>query len=75
LLFRYSLFSFLKCLPASNLRLFRYPHLFHFDPVTIAIWLESFDLIIFSTLHRTIAYASSIHNNLHSHWLKYLYSF
>jgi hypothetical protein len=43
-----------------------YPHLFHLDPVTTAIWLVSFGLIILSILRRTMAYASSVHNNLES---------
>jgi hypothetical protein len=39
-------------------------HLFCLDPVTTAVWLFSFDLIILSILRRTVTYASSIHNNL-----------
>jgi hypothetical protein len=51
--FRYSLFLFLKY----------YPHLFHLDPATTAIWLVFFDLIISSILRRSMVYASSIRNN------------
>jgi hypothetical protein len=39
--------------------------------VTNAIWLLSFDLIILIALHRTMAYASSVHNNTDSVWLKF----
>jgi hypothetical protein len=41
-------------------------YVFLLDPVTIEIWLVFFDLIILSILHRTMAYAPSIHNNLDS---------
>jgi hypothetical protein len=44
------------------------------DPVTTAVWLVSFDLIISSINRRTMAYASSIHNNLDSLWMKILRS-
>jgi hypothetical protein len=50
-----------------------YPHLFHLDSVTTATWLVSFDLIILSILHRTMAYASAIHNIIDPLWLKCLY--
>jgi hypothetical protein len=64
---RCSLFSFLKCLLASRLILLDYPHLFHLDPVTTAISLVSFDLIILSIHRQTMAHASSsVHNNLDS---------
>jgi hypothetical protein len=35
-----------------------YLHLFLLDPVTTAIWLVSFDLIILNILYRTMAYIS-----------------
>jgi hypothetical protein len=38
-------------------------YLFGFDSATIAIWPASFDLIILSILHKTMAYAVSFHNN------------
>jgi hypothetical protein len=44
------------------------------DPVATAIRLVFFGLIISSVLHGTMAYASSIHNNLGSLWHKFLYS-
>jgi hypothetical protein len=44
------------------------------NPVTTAIWLVFFGLIILSILHRTMDYASSVHSNLGSLWLKLLYS-
>jgi hypothetical protein len=40
------------------------------DPVATAIWLVSYGLIILSILRRTMAYASSVHNNLDSLWQK-----
>jgi hypothetical protein len=54
LFFRYSLSSFLKCLLASHLILFRLSPLFHLDPANAAIWLVSFDLIILSILRQTM---------------------
>jgi hypothetical protein len=51
-----------------------YPPLFRLDPVTTAIWLVSFGLIILSILHWTMVYFSSVHNNLDSLWQKFLYS-
>jgi hypothetical protein len=71
--FRYSRVLLLKCLLPSRLILCRLTHLFRLDPVTAAIWLVSFDLIILSILRRTTAYSSSIHNNLDSLWLKEQY--
>jgi hypothetical protein len=47
-----------------------YPHLFHLDPVTTAVWLVSFGLTILSILHRTMAYASSIHDNLDRYYFE-----
>jgi hypothetical protein len=44
-------------------------HLFCLDPVTTAVWLVFFDLIILSTLHWAMAYSSSVHNNLDSLWV------
>jgi hypothetical protein len=41
-----------------------YPHLFHLDPVITVIRLVAFHLIILNILRRTMAFASSIHNNL-----------
>jgi hypothetical protein len=46
-----------------------YPYLFDPDPVTFAIWLVSFDPITSNILHQTMAYASSVHNNLGCRWL------
>jgi hypothetical protein len=43
-----------------------YPHLFVLDPVTIAIWLASFDLTVPSVPLRSIAYVSPICNKLDS---------
>jgi uncharacterized membrane protein len=67
--FRYNLFLFLKCL----LHCSYYPHLFHLDPVTTAILVVSFDLIILSILHQTMAYASSNHNSLDPIMVKFFY--
>jgi hypothetical protein len=39
-------------------------HLFHSDHVTTAIWIVSFDPIFLCILRRTMAYVSSVHNNL-----------
>jgi hypothetical protein len=47
-----------------------YLHLFDSDPLTVAIWLVSFDLIILNGVHQTMAYDASLRNNLHSLWLK-----
>jgi hypothetical protein len=33
-------------------------YIFHLDPVTTAVWLAFFDLIILSILRRTMAYTS-----------------
>jgi hypothetical protein len=41
------------------LYLLDYHQLFRLDPVTTAIWLVSFGLLILSILHQTMAYASS----------------
>jgi hypothetical protein len=43
-----------------------YLHIFPLDPVTIAVWLVSFHLIILNIPRQTTAYASSIRNNPHS---------
>jgi hypothetical protein len=48
----------------GGLILFRLSQIIY--PVTAAVWLVSFGLIILSILHQTIAYASSVHNNLDS---------
>jgi hypothetical protein len=48
-----------------------YARLFRLDPITTAIWFVSFELIIFSSLRWTVAYASSIHNNVNSLWQKF----
>jgi hypothetical protein len=60
-IFRYSLFipEILHC---SGYAL---PHNFlDLDPVTIAVWLASFNLIILNIFHRTMTCASSLHNNM-----------
>jgi hypothetical protein len=69
--FRYSLFLFLKCLLASCLTLFR---------LSPFIWLRSCNhcslacfLQVLNILHRTMVYATLLHNNLVSLWLKCLY--
>jgi hypothetical protein len=46
-------------------------HLFRLDPVTTAVWLVSFGLIILSILHRIMSYASSIHSNIDPLWQKF----
>jgi hypothetical protein len=47
--------------------------LFRLDPVTIAIWLASANLINLCIFRRTMSYVTSVHNNLDSLWLKFLY--
>jgi hypothetical protein len=46
-----------------------YTHSFDSDPVTVAMWLLSFDLIILNIVHQTMAYDASVHNT-DSLWLK-----
>jgi hypothetical protein len=58
--------SQLTCVLRNILRFSDYPHLTHLDHVTIAILPAFFDLTILSILHQTMAYASSVHNNLDS---------
>jgi hypothetical protein len=48
-----------------------YAHLFCLNPGTTSIWLVSFDLVILSIINRTMAYVSSVHNNLDSLWQKF----
>jgi hypothetical protein len=43
-----------------------YAYLYRLDPLSTAIWLICFDLIILSIRLRTIAYDSSINNNIDS---------
>jgi hypothetical protein len=40
------------------------PIYFGLLPVTTAIWLTSFDLIVLNMVHQIMAYVSSTHNNL-----------
>jgi hypothetical protein len=47
-----------------------YLHLFGLDPVTIVVWLVSFDIIVLNILPWTMTYAALIYNNLDSLWLK-----
>jgi hypothetical protein len=78
LTFRYALLLFRKCLMASCLITLRlYTRIFRLNAITTAVWLVSFDLIISSilVLLRTMTYAWSIHNNVDSLRLKFLYSF
>jgi hypothetical protein len=46
----------------------------HLQPVDTALLLASFDLIILSISHQTIAYSSLFLNNLHPLNVKFLYS-
>jgi hypothetical protein len=70
--FIFQIFSlFISEMPAGFKYCSGYPYLFRLDPVTTAMRLVSFDLITFSTLHQTMAYASSVHNNINSFWLKF----
>jgi hypothetical protein len=41
-----------------------YLHLFGLDPVTTAVWFLSVDLTASIVVRQTMAFASSIHNNL-----------
>jgi hypothetical protein len=43
-----------------------YPLVFGLEPVTIAIWLVSFDLSVLGILLRTVAFGASVRNNLDS---------
>jgi hypothetical protein len=55
---------FIPEMPAGFTYCSDYPHLFHLDPVTTAVWPASLYLIILDILCQTTTYASSINNHL-----------
>jgi hypothetical protein len=71
LAFRYSFFSFLKCLTASRLILLNYIHCFGLDPVTIAFQPAPFYLKNLNILHQTMVHAASIPTDLDSLKLRF----